>query len=89
MSVKLIFDLNFFFVKTFLANFTNILVNNLECQDAYSTIANCNKADLYKSKRVKLAKLNQLDKQQKQNFINLHNIECLLILKMFLLQTSK
>ncbi len=43
-------------------------IDNLGRQHAYNTIADRDKADLCKSKRVEPAKLDQLDKQQKQMF---------------------
>ena len=40
-------------------------VDNLGYQHTYNTIANLDKANLYKSEEVELARLDQLDKQQK------------------------
>lgn len=37
-------------------------INNLAYFDAYNINVNYNKADLFKSKKIKLAKLNQLNK---------------------------
>lgn len=39
-------------------------IDNLGYHLVYNTIANFDKIDLYKSEKVELAKLNQLDKQQ-------------------------
>ncbi len=43
-------------------------VDNLGRQHSYDTISNCDKADSCKSEGVEPAKLDQLDKQQKQRF---------------------
>ena len=43
-------------------------VDNLGRQHVYNTIANHNKANLCESKRVEQARLDQLDKKQKQRF---------------------
>ena len=43
-------------------------VDNLGCQHTYNTIIDCNKADPCKSEGVEPARLDQLDKQQKQRF---------------------
>ncbi len=68
---------------TFLANLARIPIDNLGRQHAYITIADCDKADRYESEGVESARLDLLDKQQKQRFydfaqhripINLQNV---------------
>ena len=55
-------------LEVFLANSTRMWVDNLRRQHAYDTIADRDKADLCKSEGMKPARLDQLDKQQKQRF---------------------
>ena len=57
-----------FVLEAFLANSARMLVDNLGSQHAYNTIADRNKADQCKSEGVEPARLDQLDKQQKQRF---------------------
>ena len=52
-------------------NSASMPVDNLGRQHAYNTIADRDKADLCKSEGVEPARLDQLDKQQKQRFYNL------------------
>lgn len=68
---------------------TSILVTNLKYQSVYNTITNFNKVDLYKSKEVELAKLDQLNKNRKKGFTTLHNTKFLPIFKISLLYTLK
>ncbi len=55
-------------LEAFLANLASMLVDNLGRQHAYDTIANRDKADRCESEGVEPARLDQLDKQQKQRF---------------------
>ncbi len=55
-------------LEAFLANSASIPVDNLRRQHAYDTIADRDKADPCESEGVEPARLDQLDKQQKQRF---------------------
>ena len=55
------------FLEAFLANSASLLVDNFEREYTYDTISNRDKANLCKSEGVELARLDQLDKQQKQS----------------------
>ena len=55
-------------LEAFLANSASMPVDNLGRQHAYDTIADHDKADLYKSEGMEPARLDRLDKQQKQRF---------------------
>ncbi len=57
-----------FVLEVFLANSASMPVDNLGRQHAYDTIADRDRADPCKSEKVEPAKLDQLDKQQKQRF---------------------
>ena len=59
---------DFSILKAFLATLTRMPVDNPEYQPAYNAIAHLDKADPYKSEGVEPARLDQLDKQQKQRF---------------------
>ena len=49
-------------LEAFLANSSSMPIDNLVSQHVYNTIANCDKADPCKSKRVEPARIDQLDK---------------------------
>lgn len=55
-------------LEAFLVNLSSMPVDNLVRQHVYNIIADCNKADSYKSEGVESARINQLDKQQTQRF---------------------
>ncbi len=55
-------------LEAFLANLASMPVDNLGDQHAYNTIADRDKADPCKSEGMGSARLDQLDKQQKQKF---------------------
>ncbi len=55
-------------LENFLANSASMPVDNLGRQYAYDTISDCDKANLCESEGVEPARLDQLDKQQKQRF---------------------
>ncbi len=57
-------------MEAFLANSATMPVDNLGPKHAYNTIADRNKAELCQSEVVEPARLDQLDKQQKQRFYN-------------------
>ena len=57
-------------LEAFLANSASMPVDNLGRQHAYDTIADRDMADQCESEGVEPARLNQLDKQQKQRFYN-------------------
>ena len=54
------------FLEAFLANSANMLIDKLGRQHAYNTIADHDKTDLCESELLEPARLDQLDKQQKQ-----------------------
>ncbi len=55
-------------MEAFLANLASMPVDNLRRQHAYNTITDRDKADLCESEGVEPARLDQLNKQQKQKF---------------------
>ena len=55
-------------LEAFLTNSASMLVDNLGRQHAYDTISDCDKADPCESEKLEPARLDQLDKQQKQKF---------------------
>ena len=58
--------LDFSVLEALLANSASMPVDNLRRQHAYDTIADRDKADPCESEGVEPARLDQLDKQQKQ-----------------------
>ncbi len=55
-------------LEAFQSNSASIPVDNLGRKHAYDTIADCNKADPCESEGIESARLDQLDKQEKQRF---------------------